>query len=178
MTLNCPSSVVEGGLVAQATFDGCAHAGDSLGRPYCEYRDQPGTNNALGILETNGVGPGGREKFTFEILDADGGVYGYTLENLYIYTAGGVYRGGNTTRLEAGQNWTPTFEISAIPNYSKGSSTSGSIGITKGGVEVTSCDISITDDDNTAYIGQRNHHPYGGTWQTTPKCYTPGCAWQ
>ena len=37
------------------------------------------------------------------------------------------------------------------------------------------CTISITDDDNSAYIGQRNHHPYGGTWQTTPHCYTHGC---
>ena len=40
------------------------------------------------------------------------------------------------------------------------------------------CTISITDDDNSYYIGQRNQHPYGGTWQTTPHCYTHGCGWQ
>ena len=177
MTLACPSSVVEGGLVAQAAFDGCRHAGDSLGRPYCEWRDRPGVNNSRSTLEIDGVGPNGREKFSFEFLDVDGGVYGYDLEDLWIYTAGGVFSRGITTRVEAGENWRPTFEISGIPNYTKGSSGSGRIFLTKDGVEVASCDISITDDDNTAYIGQRNAHPYGGTWQTAPRCFEPGCGW-
>ena len=176
ITLNCPSSVVEGGLVAQAV--NCPSPDLPIGHPYCEYRDLPGTNNALSTVETNGVGSRGREKFSFELLDVDGGVYGYTLENLYIYISGSVYRAGTTTRLEAGRRWGPTFEISGIPNYTKGSSGSARIAITKDGVELTSCDISITDDDNSYYIGQRNQHPYGGTWRTTPHCFTHGCGWQ
>ena len=32
---------------------------------------------------------------------------------------------------------------------------------------------------NSAYIGARNQHPYGGTWKTTPHCTGPvGCGWQ
>ena len=40
VTLECPSSVVEGGLVAQAT--NCLDPNLPIGRPYCEYRDFPG----------------------------------------------------------------------------------------------------------------------------------------
>ncbi len=175
ITLECPSSVVEGGLVAQAV--NCPDPNLPIGHPYCEYRDEPGQNTARSTLETNGVGPNGRETFTFDFDDVDGGMYGYGLENLYLYLGGGVYSSGLNANLVAGRGWGNTIEISGIPNYTKGSSGSGRIFLLKGSTEVASCDISITDDDNSYYIGQRQAHPYGGTWQTTPHCYTPGCGW-
>ena len=96
MTLECPSSVVEGGLVAQAT--NCSDPNLPIGHPYCEYRNFPGIAiNAHSTDPTSaGVGPNGRDEFKFEILNADGGVYGYTIENLLLYVSGGVYRSGIT----------------------------------------------------------------------------------
>ena len=101
------------------------------------------------------------------------------MENLYHYVGGTPYVNGSASKLMAeGETWRTGWDISGVPNYTKGSSTNGVIKILRDNTEIDRCEISVIDDDNTAYIGQRNAHPYGGTWKTTPECYTPGCAWQ
>ena len=162
--------------MAQAT--NCPSPDLPIGYPYCEYRDYPGTNSTRGTAETNGVGSRGREDFTFTFEDVDGGLYGYRLENLMLYLGGSAYRNtANRARLDAGRSWGPTFDISGIPNYTKGGSATGKIVLTKDGTDMESCTINIIDDDNSAYVGQRRQHPYGGTWKSTPHCFTQGCAW-
>ena len=100
---------------------------------------------------------------------------GYGLQNSESATRGGSFH------LDAGGGFDSEGWLSGDPQYAKGTVGQGEITIRAGntsGPIVASCTVSITDDDNSAYVGQRNHHPYGGTWQTTPKCYTPGCGWQ
>ena len=176
ITLNCPSSVVEGGLVAQAT--NCPSPDLPIGYPYCEYRDEPGQNNSRSTRY--GVGPNGRDGVHFSISNADGGVYTWVYTNLFAYSGDTPLAGGQLS-LAAGEDRDVTFYVSGRPQYSKGTVGTGEISFHIGGSSgplLASCDISITDDDNSAYIGQRNQHPYGGTWQTTPHCFTHGCAWQ
>ena len=165
--------------MAQATFAGCRHSGDSLGRPYCEFRDEPGDNNATGLVS---VGPRGRKAYRVEILDATGGPYSVSFQNLWAYADLSIETTGETEfgfSLSAGDNRDSTGYISGIPQYSKGTVGPGTITIDQGTTVVASCTVNIVDDDNKAYIGQRRHHPYGGTWQRSPKCHTtPGCGWQ
>ena len=119
-----------------------------------------------------------------EVTNADGGYrYRIDLENLYFYLGDFPYREGNYGAVvAAGGRWATGWDISGVPNYSKGS-TDGVIKIIRragGGEEeeIGRCTIDVIDDDNTAYIGGLKAHPYGGTWQTTPKCYgPPKCAW-
>ncbi len=47
----------------------------------------------------------------------------------------------------------------------------------RGGAVIGSYTITIIDDDDMAYIGQRRHHPYGASWKSQPHCYTHNCAW-
>ena len=121
--------------------------------------------------------------YRIEILDATGGFYLVGFENLYAYPDKNheLESVGFNFRLDAGAELSSEGWISGVPQYSKGTASTGTLTIRHGnttGPIVASCDISISDDDNSAYIGQRNHHPYGGTWHTTPHCYTPGCGWQ
>ena len=149
-----------------------------IGRPYCEYRDEPGANNVRG--GNPGVGPNGREAVHFSISDADGGTYTWVYTNLFAYSGDTVISGGQLS-LAHGEDRDTTFDVSGRPQYSKGTAGNGVISFHMGGSSgpiLASCDISISDDDNSYYIGQRNQHPYGGTWRTTPHCYTHGCAWQ
>ena len=80
ITLDCPSSVVEGGLVAQAV--NCPSPDLPIGHPYCEYRDEPGQNNSRNAF----VGPNPRETYYFGIDDADGGYYFVEYVNLLGYS--------------------------------------------------------------------------------------------
>ena len=43
VTMDCPSSLIEGGLVAQAT--NCPSPDLPIGYPYCEYRDGAGADD-------------------------------------------------------------------------------------------------------------------------------------
>ena len=112
-----------------------------------------------------------------------GGFYFVRFENLYAYpdkSAGTLGAVGFNFNLGAGDDLDSGGYVSGFPQYSKGTAGTGTVTIQHGsttGPIVASCDISITDDDNSYYIGQRNQHPYGGTWRTTPHCFTHGCAW-
>ena len=69
--------------------------------------------------------------------------------------------------------------MSGVPQYSKGTVGQGVVTLrhpSASGAIVASCTVNIIDNDNTAYIGERNSHPYGGTWRTTPHCFTNGCS--
>ena len=177
MELYCPSSVVEGGLVAQAV--NCPSDDLPIGHPYCEYRDVPGENNS----RTGIVGPNAREAYRLVVENADGGFYAVDLINLLAYASQGSEMGATafSFTLSAGADTDTTAYVSGFPQYSKGTAGDGEIVVRAGntsGPIVASCTISISDDDNSYYIGQRTQHPYGGTWRTTPHCFTHGCGWQ
>ena len=86
-------------------------------------------------------------------------------ENLYAYPDKNheLESAGFNFRLDAGAELSSEGWISGVLQYSKGTAGTGTLTIRH---------------DNSAYIGQRNHHPYGGTWRTTPHCFTHGCGWQ
>ena len=177
--IECPSSVKEGGLIAQA-FN-CPIPGSEIGHYYCEYRDEPGVNNPSPSNANSGVASSARGRGRIDIYNASGGWYTLTYENVFAYDMGSdVPRSEESVRIPFGEDFSMSFEVSGVPNYAKGS-TNGAISIRRRGASgpvVSSCDISVIDDDNSAYIGQRRSHPYGGTWKTTPHCMTEGCAWR
>ena len=177
MTLDCPSSVVEGGLVAQAV--NCPNPDLPIGHPYCEYRDEPGTNDSRRAV----VGPNARESYRVQVEDATGGFYAIDFKNLLAYASSDSEAGsdGFSFNLGAGDDLDSDGYMSGVPQYAKGTAGTGEVTVHHGstsGPIVASCTVSISDDDNSYYIGQRNQHPYGGTWRTTPHCFTHGCGWQ
>ena len=174
--MNCPSSVAEGGLVAQGAFDRCRHSGDSLGRPYCEFRDGDGQST---WTEGAIVGPRRAESVSVTIDATTGGRwYIFPVDSkLYLY---GNVTGGH--QIGSGDTVDIDFKVYAAGNYRRSGNSQGMIGVYKPGNQIVSspdftCTITIRDDDNAYYVGRRAHHPYGGVWQNAPHCYTPGCAW-
>ncbi len=174
--MQCPASVKEGGLVAHAAFD-CPVDGLPFGKEYCEYRDAPGADDwtflhiperarsrqiaYITINATTGgqwfVNPGSRE-----LLIGSGGIQRYNIQ------------AGKTRKIE--------LKVYGRGNYRKEGNKSVKIlvlppGSTDNNQAIASCTVIVQDDDNTAYIGSRYVHPYGGTWQSTPHCYDEvGCA--
>ena len=173
--MDCPSSVIEGGLVAQAT--NCPSPDLPIGYPYCEYRDGLGQDNW-----TDGtiVGSGRLESASITIEATTGGRWYILPANANIYlidydTGGYQIDGGGTEEIDV--------TVYGVGNYRRSGNSEGTIGVYMPGNQNISspdftCNISIIDDDNSAYIGQRNHHPYGGIWQTTPHCFERDCGWQ
>ena len=175
--MQCPASVKEGGLVAHAAFD-CA----PNGWEYCEYRDEPGADNwtefhaieeirqrpraYITISATTGgiwfVGTIGPE-ILIESLSGGTGLIRYTV------------KAGETRKIEV--------KVFGRGNYRKEGDTTGRIVVAPPGSTdvnndaIASCTVTVQDDDNTAYVGSRYYHPYGGVWQKTPHCYDEvGCA--
>ncbi len=207
ITLNCPSSVVEGGLVAQQVgncpasprTDSCgtipsrptqqqlnafyqckisSWTGDNTN--YCEFRDQPGVNNS----RTAFVGTKAREAYRIAVTNADGGYYFAEFVNLLGYGSmnSTTASTGFNFNINAGEDMVSTAYMSGFPQYSKGTAGQGVLNIHKGGTAtgtiLASCTVNIRDDDNSAYVGRRRHHPYDGTWRTTPYCTGPvNCGW-
>ena len=179
MEIKCSNSIKEGGLVAQAAFDGCKHAGDSLGRPYCEFRDDASSSSATLENRVKGV--------KVSITASTTGSYGIGVDS------GSLKMGSSSSdlttsqiynhTLQQGKTYSFEYEIWASPNYVKGDTKDVEIHVLPSGWinfndSIGSCKVTIIDDDNTAYIGRRNYHPYGGTWQGTPCCYSHNCAYK
>ena len=175
VTMDCPSSVIEGGLVAQAT--NCPSPDLPIGYPYCEYRDGAGEND---WTDGNIVGSGRVESASITIDATTPGTWHVLPASTSVYVFG---RSTSGYQLGNGDTVDIDIKVYAVGNYRRTGNSEGAIGVyMPGNQDVSSpdftCTISIIDDDNSAYVGQRNHHPYGGTWQTTPHCFERECAWQ
>ncbi len=78
---------------------------------------------------------------------------------------------------EAGSGVTLKLRLRGKPNFTKDGNTTETINILgRNGAVIGSHTITIIDDDDSYYIGQRRHHPYGASWRSQPHCYTHDCA--
>ncbi len=78
----------------------------------------------------------------------------------------------------AGANKSVTFKLRGKPNFVRDGNTTETINILgNGGAVIASISMTIVDDDDSAYVGQRRSHPYGASWRRQPHCYTHECAW-
>ncbi len=200
VTISAPSTVHEGGLVAQQVgncpemqretptkrgnetvsafytrYIAWMQAND-YSRNYCEFRDIP--DDAARAVP-----------MTMTIRNADAGEYRIALEragaqaddlkllNPWLAIDPLSYN------LTQGQTQTiDFFVVSRYPNYSPGDTTTNAIvvlppGATSFADAIARHEITIVDDDNSAYVGRRRHHPYGETWNSQPHCYSHGCAY-
>ncbi len=177
-------SLLEGGLTAEYYNDeyGSRHCSGQIG--LCRYRDEP-----IVDMNNNPVSVDRRLRTTvgFNITNADGGDYFIgatgTGQTAVLKTGDTVYSGGggsvNRVTINEGESGRVTVTYTPDPGYlghhSKGSATTFEIHVRKNrdGKVSTSPDITITvfDDDDRYYIGQRNGHPYDGyQWQSSPYC--------
>ena len=142
---------------------------------YCEFRDDPTKDEARD------------EWFTWEIKNAKAGRYSLTntqsgSKKLIVYVNGTDVGGVRQDfMLAEGENRTIRLRVVTHPdrvNYGKGGNET-LMAIDYGRPSGwRRCDITIIDDDNSAYAGRRKEHPYGGIWRTTPQCYGPvNCAY-
>ena len=184
-----PSVVHEGGLVAQQV-GGCPeksysfswNSNESLAQNlarlssargdytpnYCEYRDTSGA-----------------PRYDLEVVvrntQAGNIVVVKHNDNFKLYDGGTeiMLASGFTETVSAGKTWRKTFQVSSAgANFSNGGDTDGTVLMSVHGLnDNPRFDFTISEDDNSAYIGRRRHHPYGGTWSRTPHCYTQGCAY-
>ena len=196
VTINAPSTIPEGGLVAQQVGN-CPemqrqsptkrsnetvsafytryiawYQANRYSRNYCEFRDIP--DDAAR-----------KQTVTIRIRNAVAGTYLITDDGsgIKILEGNTLNAHAESYQLQQGETKTLTFGVvSSAPNYTPGdTSTSGIIvwppGFTSQADILATHAITIVDDDNSAYIGQRRHHPYGGSWNSRPHCYSHGCAY-
>jgi len=179
--MQCPSSVKEGGLVAHAAFD-CPVDGLPIGKEYCEYRDGTGANDwpdsdLLGRVRQ-------RPRAYITINATTGGQWIVASASTPLLVAAGPNQSANTLRynIQAGKTKKIEILVYGRGNYRKEGNTTGDIVVLPPGSgsfndAIASCTVTIQDDDNTAYVGSRYHHPYGLTWRSRPYCYDEvGCA--
>ena len=181
--MQCPSSVMEGGLVAQATFSGCRTPDNDLGVPYCEYRDYLGRD----YIPDN-ITPGDRRVKSAKVtIDATtGGTWTILTSGTDLHISGPYgHAGAQRFTVNAGESKTVTLDVFGRGNWRVGSNAGGqAILVAPPGAQntndaISGCAVTVTDDDGQSYyIGQRNAHPYGESWPSQYYCTTPGCAWQ
>ena len=174
-------------MVAQAIQD----CGDT-GRYYCEYRDKDegGTDSGgmpislrpkrvkdLQITITNRSGqalPNVRMGFSgagadrVEIISKDSGSF----------TAGG---GVDNISIGNGDTKVVNISIKGVENYVDTGNAKTTLQVWTGLAGLNNLlgerEFTIVEDDNRAYIGRRNYHPYGGgAWPSSPCCFTESCA--
>ena len=177
-TLDCPSSVKEGGQVAQAV--NCPSPDLPIGYPYCEYRD----GNGPRWSDTARVGDRRQENLNVTITASTGGEYfiwNASLDIVLATNSGGV-PASHRLNVAEGETASLDLRVWGRANYAKSGNGEGIVYVGPPGSfdvndAIASCTITVEDDDNNYYIGQRRQHPYGGTWISTPHCFTRGCAW-
>ena len=70
---------------------------------------------------------------------------------------------------------TAVIQITGIPNWEKDNPIQDYDLSLQNGMHVANRDftnvgvIRVVDDDNSAYIGRRRYHPYGGSWNSRPE---------
>ncbi len=196
VTISGTTSLTEGGLVAQQVGN-CPemeretptkrddetvsafytryiawYQANRYSRNYCEFRDIP--DDALRAVP-----------ITVTIRNADAGEYMISLESSQrgIKLGNSDFSGFNGRyNLTQGQTSTVSVFVVGIPNYTPGDTRTNAIvvlppGATSFADAIARHEITIVDDDNSAYVGRRRHHPYGETWNSQPHCYgTMNCA--
>ncbi len=180
--MQCPASVKEGGLVAHAAFD-CPVDGLPLGKQYCEYRDGLGENDWSDVTSPDSARRRPRAYIT--INATTGGewiVANQGLALLISALADDDLAKFQRYNIQAGKTKKIEVKVYGRGNYRKNGNTTGNIVVLPPGSgslneAIASCTVTVLDDDNTAYVGSRYHHPYGGTWRSMPHCYDEvGCA--
>ena len=194
VTINAPSTLHEGGLVAQQVgncpekqMERPTKRGDETvsafytryiawmqandyNRNYCEFRDiTDDVARAVPFTITMHNADAGPHKIVREVAS------GFTIWTDLFSTFGDY-------TFTQGQTKTLDLLLVTIPNYTPGDTSTNAIvvlppGATSFADAIARHEITIVDDDNSAYIGQRRHHPYGETWNSQPHCYSHGCAW-
>ncbi len=136
-------------------------------RGYCEFRDIP-DDAARG------------QTVTVKISNADAGEYMVIRESHHskIKILRMDANPNSRITLTQGETKTVTFlVVSDDPNYSPGDTRSTNVflvlppGATSNADALARHEVTVVDDDNSAYIGRRRHHPYGETWNSQPHCY-------
>ncbi len=179
--MQCPASVKEGGLVAHAAFD-CPVDGLPIGKEYCEYRDVPNNDDWRDFDLPERIRTRPRAYIT--INATTGGQWIVASASIPLMIAGQVGAGASIQRhtIQAGKTKKIEVLVYGRANYRKEGNTTGDIVVIPPGSSdfndaIASCTVTVQDDDNTAYVGSRYRHPYGGTWQSMPHCYDEvGCA--
>ncbi len=178
--MQCPASVKEGGLVAHAAFD-CPVDGLPLGREYCEYRDGEGENDWSDFANVADIRKRPRAYIT--ISATTGGQWLIATGDLPIIVADSNGNPGiQRHTIQAGKTKKIEIQVWGRGNYRKEGNTTGDISVIPPGGSgfgdaIASCTVTVQDDDNTAYVGSRYYHPYGGIWRSRPHCYDEmGCA--
>ena len=174
--MQCPASVKEGGLVAHAAFD-CA----PNGWEYCEYRDGLGENDWSDATSPDSARRRPRAYITINATTGGQWIVANQGLPLLISSLGGSV-GFQRHNIQAGKTKKIEVKVYGRGNYRKNGNTTGNIVVLPPGSgslndAIASCTVTVQDDDNTAYIGSRYYHPYGGVWQSEPHCYDEvGCA--
>ncbi len=144
---------------------------DSRGN-YCEFRDNPVHKMHI-------------ESATVTISNADAGQYIITKDGTKISLLSGdteIIVDLQRHNLTQGETKTIRLGVMPLSNYTPGDTSTNAIVVLPPGSSLIAAavarhEITVVDDDNFYYIGQRNHHPYGESWNSQPHCYSPGCAW-
>ena len=173
-------SLLEGGLIAEyhnseigSTNNlGVKHCGGSGG--YCQYRDEPITDP-----ETGATAPIDRDLKTtvgFNVTNT-----GSTIQRFFINRMGAglqnvtVTGDTNSAPKDIGPGASDRLEITIVvdDNWSCCSQSTFTIQAKQafGAAFGPSITVTVFDDDDKSYIGQRNGHPYDGyRWVRTPHC--------
>ena len=178
--MQCPASVKEGGLVAQAAFD-CPVDGLPIGKEYCEYRDGSGANDWSDFVFPNEGSIRLRPRAFITINATTGGEWIIVEQGtplLISNLAGSI--GLQRHTIQAGKTKKIELIVYGRANYRKEGNTTGNIAVIPPGGSgfgnaIASCTVTVQDDDK-AYVGSRYLHPYRAFWQKMPHCYEVGCA--
>ncbi len=165
--------------MSHAAFD-CA----PNGWEYCEYRDGAGEND---WGDFTGIGSMRQRPRAYITINATTGglwlVFRDAASHRLIHAkADGAVQALQRYQVDAGKTRKIEIRVYGRGNYRKDGNGSGTVlvappGSSGEGDAIASCTITVQDDDNTAYIGSRYYHPYGGVWQSEPHCYDEvGCA--
>lgn len=150
ISMYAPTSVDEGGLVASVTGGWIT--------------DNEEGQQITVTVYINGWNPG--TEFT---LSANNGSARDTTDFCFWQegTSKACNFGTYTVTLARGSNETK-FKIETVPNFcDEGDKTIGlSLTSSSASVGTGTINILLKEDDDSAYIGRRQYHPYGGSWMT------------
>ncbi len=196
VTISGPSTLPEGGLVAQQVGN-CPemqrqtptkranetvsafytryiawYQANRYSRNYCEFRDIPNDTARARTV-------------TVTVRNAQAGMYSILTEAVRDFRIADDVRFATLTglgTLTAGETKTVSFQVVSIPNYTPGDTSTNAIIVVDSSGDFANPagrhEITVVDDDNSAYIGQRRMHPYGGSWNSQPHCYgSMNCAY-
>ena len=155
---------------------------------YCEYRDGIGRDDWPDFMPLTPPSPS-REKTAYVTINATTGgqwiIFVSMNADRRLLIKQGSVRASIDPMVQAGETKTIEFKVLGRANYRKGGNGNGVIlvgppGLSNENQAIASCTVTVKDDDNMAWIGSRDSHPYGDQiWQSMPHCWDEvGCASQ